>query len=131
MVSPRDMPIWLRLIADGPPSGVGPHFVHPDPRQHIVALGDRHRGRTAVPALRKVRTVFRSAVVEMGNVLVRLRRYAGAENEQGNGQIRPSGQQATVMHYSSFLVAWVERRGGNGPSGAPAWLPAEPVPRRL
>src|ERR1700722_11837142 len=113
MVSPRDMPIWLRLIADGPPSGVGPHFVHPDPRQHIVALGDRHRGRTAVPALRKVRTVFRSAVVDMGDVLVRLRRYAGAENEQGDGQIRPSWWQATV-HYNSFHVACVEHRGGDG-----------------
>jgi hypothetical protein len=30
-------------------------------------------------------------VVEMGNVLLRLRRDVGAENEQGNGQIRPSG----------------------------------------
>ena len=72
-------------------AGVGADFVHPDPRLHIVALGDRHRRRTAVPALRKVRTIFPSTVVEMGDILVPLRRKAGAKNEQGNGQIRPSG----------------------------------------
>jgi hypothetical protein len=83
-------------------AGVGADLVHPDPRLHIVALCDRHRRRAPAPALRKVSTVFPSAVVEMGNVLVRLRRDAGAENEQGNGQydhravgiiIPPSGTQ--------------------------------------